>query len=406
MTNPLTVQSRRERAEVVAAVEYRRAFGQFALDLERLGCLSELERRVAYWLGRWTLKDGVSSLDFSSLRQLSREKEGRRPFAGLGANDLSKAVMGERGESRGLAFYGIVLVDERSVVIEASMKRTIWSIVTDARLWSGVPANGWLCGADEVVEQLMHVRALRQWPTRALQGLQVEADLKDGLIAPKGDQVVPMASLARPDGDGMDGRGNHAATLPTAAESVDARIARLTANGPSARCQDRQTRQATTRPTAWVSHEVDARDGGPRGAEVAVARGRSEIQNAESARKAGGVLTVGMALKTQDSRPKLKNNLKSWTTTSIAQKKEALYELEGCTNDDRVRHLLEIIMGEDVAAHDAGKWIKARWTKAKQVQSAMTLLIEHMATGQLISAGAAAHEYGRREKIWGPSISN
>lgn len=379
----------------------RQAFGPFCMNLMRvrLSVLAPSEHQVAYWLAVWSLKAGRPNVNFRSLAQLSGEECGGRPFMGLGANDLSPAI-------HGLARLGIVLVDE-SLVLEPGWRRTIWSPVTDVALWHGVPANGWYGAAADVAAQGAHVAALGQWPTASLAGLEVEADLKDGLISPTTHAVGAMPS----------GRGGADARslLPGSP------LARLAAVGAAlaADARQRDAGQAIGLP-ARPGDQRDAglNDGDARPAGIArpgralggsgvADRGRrSEGRNGESPAMAGRILAAGMHLKRDQERPErsLKINLKGWAAYSIGDKKEALYELEDCNDDDRVRRLLEVILGEDVAAIDAGKWIIARRTMRQQVTAAMTLVVEHMTTGEVRAAGALAHFYGQRLKIFKESF--
>jgi hypothetical protein len=158
---------------------------------------------VAWLLAMATLREGFNSVAFASLNELTCVDARRAPFAGLGANDLSLAVMGgRRGDKlvQGLKHLGIVVVDERSR-IEAAMPLTVWMLITDKRQWK-LPADGWLYSASELVEWQMHLRSCRRRHTAALGGLAVDADLKDGLAA-----IVPMAD-AQPDApSAVNGRG-------------------------------------------------------------------------------------------------------------------------------------------------------------------------------------------------------
>ena len=64
--------------------------------------------------------------------------------------------------------------------------------------------------------------------------------------------------------------------------------------------------------------------------------------------------------------------------------------------DDRVRALLNIILGDDVTERDGGKWIKARWTQRDGVQRVMVLVVERLRQTHLERVrctGRLAHSY-------------
>ena len=80
----------------------------------------------------------------------------------------------------------------------------------------------------------------------------------------------------------------------------------------------------------------------------------------------------------------------------MEQKKSALIELEDCNSDDRVRGLLNIILGDDVTVRDGGKWIKARWTQRAGVQRVMVMVVERLGQTHLERVrctGRLAHSY-------------
>ena len=341
----------------------RQAFGRFNDEIRRCACLYPTQRDVAWLLAMATLREGFNSIAFASLNELTHVDVRRGPFAGLGANDLSLAVMGgRRGEKlvQGLKHFGIVVVDERAR-IEAAMPLTVWLLVTDSRQWT-LPAEGWLYAADEMAEWQMHLRSCRRRHTASLGGLSVAADLHDARAT-----VEPMA-------------GQRAADAP------------LIEIGKGTATEGRRS----------FSANADAPDVPPMAGRDACASRHSESRNADLRGNARAIPKVGTpcgrasdsSLKTKDSR--LKINLKSWSDYSMEQKKSALIELEDCNSDDRVRGLLNIILGDDVTVRDGGKWIKARWTQRAGVQRVMVMVVERLGQTHLERVrctGRLAHSY-------------
>ena len=190
MNDALTVQPRRNPAVLSPARTIRAAYGPFCDAVRRLGCLTPTQKLLAWVLAQATLKQGFTSLAYSSLTELTQVRPHAKPFAGLAKNDLSPAL-------NALKQHGLVKLEERATLESGVPPVTLLLVIADATQWA-VPADGWLFGETEERELLDHLLACRRRWTAQLPELAESADLHDARAAIAAEAVAGNA-LVEPD---------------------------------------------------------------------------------------------------------------------------------------------------------------------------------------------------------------
>jgi hypothetical protein len=289
-----------------------------------------------------SLQRGLWSVCYARLEDLVFDMAGEPPRVNLSANDLSPTLK---------------RLDAMHLIRAEFGARAGWYVLV-------LPSSGWDVQwhrpASRRALRWMHLDGLRRAAAPFLPSFAPDADLYDALA-----RAVPGASSAADDA-----------------------------------CEEKIL---ASRRDFSSAQKADAPDVPPLAGLGACASRHSESRNAVLQGKSRCVPKIGTpsraraaasSLKTKDSR--LKINLKSWSDYSIEQKKSALIELEDCNSDDRVRALLNIILGDDVTYRDGGKWIKARWTQRAVVQRVMVLVVERLSQTHLERVrctGRLAHSY-------------
>ena len=177
MIEPQTepVQARRNPGALSPSRSAKAAYGPYCDAVRRLACLTPTQAEVARFVAWATLRQGYTSLGFASLAELTQVRAHARPFAGLGKNDLSPALLA-------LARLGMVKVEERSAMESGVAPVTLLLVIADVSQWA-VPADGWRFSELEEQELLNHLLACRRRWTAQLPELAEEADLHDARAA-------------------------------------------------------------------------------------------------------------------------------------------------------------------------------------------------------------------------------
>jgi hypothetical protein len=368
------------RFDQLSHVKDRRAvaaFGPFMDDLRR-AILTPTQRTVLELIAEDSLLRGFFSVCYPTLEALVLDDPGQSARANLSANDISPALKHVSGmgilradwfvTNNGRALYVILLPDSST-----------WSV-------------GWRCAASRRAARWDYLDEVRRADAPFLKGLAPDADLYDALAT-----VVVRAAPA-------NDRSN-APILPSG-EPLAGSVPLGATNVPEDHSASRKGSLPVDKPNApRVSYSKTERCHASRRAM------RSDFQNAE--RPIGKAFSrchsesQNHPLRLKDKDPKeLKINLKSWRAFSIEQKKNALADLEATTSFDEVCRCLEIILGEDVARRESGKWINARKRFPIEFQSVMVIMVEDMSAGIVDHAGRKAHFYGRQHGIFKESLVN
>lgn len=356
------------RRDVARMVKDRSAVGDFPrfMDDVRRAVLTPTQKLGCELLAEDTLLRGFYSVWYHTLNDFLLDVPGNPPRVGprlLHAGTDKEKLVGKM-EANDLSPLFKQLEALRIIRAEWSQRDGWYVLVLP------VCANwnvSWRCPASRRALRWMHLDGLRRAAAPFLPSFAPDADLYDALCrAGSGASSVSDAPL-----------------VETASEEKSL-----------ASRQHFYSAQKTDAPVVLRAEE--------RGEDACRRKPHSEIRNATLLGNGGAIPKVGMPcaraaasrLKTQDSR--LKINLKSWSDYLIEEKKSALIELEDCNSDDRVRALLNIILGDDVTARDGGKWIKAHWSQRAGVQSVMTLVVDRLGQTHLERircTGRLAHSY-------------
>jgi hypothetical protein len=345
-----SVGSRRDPARLSPQRVAKAAYGPFCDALRRLGCLTPTQAEVGRFVAWATLRQGFTSLAFSSLSELTQVRAHARPFAGLGKNDLSPALVA-------LGHFGLIRLETREALETGVPPVTMLTVIADATQWA-VPAAGWRYSEAEEGELLEHLLACRQRWTAQLPELAEEADLLDARAAVAAEAAA-NALEANPE--------------PTLAAC----------RGGSVRGLASDAREVRPERTRGVPPPC-----------------RSESRNAESPMFAIGVPKVGtgpLRLKSKDSK-ELKINLKGCTQAGL---KEALLMIELTEDDDQVRAAIIKIVGEEAGQRDAGKWIVRRWNQRAKVHETFCDVVNRLTTTHLPPVrhiGGLAETYWKKSK--------
>jgi len=180
ITTPLA--ARRNPATLSPLRVNRSAYGPFCDAVRRLNCITPTQAEVARFVAWATLRQGFNSLAFCSLSELTQVRAHARPFAGLGKNDLSPALIA-------LQHFGLVKMETREQLEPGVPPVTLLLVIADSSQWS-VPDSGWKFSVEEENALLLHLLACRQRWTAQLPELAEEPDLLDARAAIAAEQAA------------------------------------------------------------------------------------------------------------------------------------------------------------------------------------------------------------------------